>query len=92
MEHIFCEEPSDYMVTVHKRSAERIREAALEKHLTTNKLAIRAGVDRNVVEGLYYKCRIKLSHLQALCDVVFQGEYKITSGNSFSVMPTSEEK
>ena len=54
MEYIICE-PSDYMVTVQEQSVQRIRNAALEKRLTTNRLAIRAGVDRNVVEGLYYK-------------------------------------
>lgn len=78
MEYIVCE-PSDYMVTVQKESVQRIRNAVLEKHFTTNKLAIRAGIDRNVVEGLYYKHRIKLSHLQVLCDVIFGDEWEITN-------------
>lgn len=78
MEYIVCE-PSDYMVTVQEESVQRIRNAVLEKHFTTNKLAIRAGIDRNVVEGLYYKHRIKLSHLQVLCDVIFGDEWEITN-------------
>ena len=77
MEYIICE-PSDYMVTVQEQSVQRIRNAALEKRLTTNRLAIRAGVDRNVVEGLYYKQRIKLSHLQAICDVIFGNDWEIS--------------
>ena len=79
MEYIVYEEPSDYMVAVQEQSVKRIREAALDKHLTTNRLAIRAGVDRNVVEGLYYKHRIKLSHLQALCDVIFGNDYTFST-------------
>lgn len=78
MEYIVCE-PSDYMVTVQEESVQRIRNAVLEKHFTTNKLAIRAGIDRNVVEGLYYKHRIKLSHLQVLCDVIFGDEWEIAN-------------
>lgn len=72
MEYIVYEKPSDYMTTVQEQSVKRIREVASEKHLTTNRLAMQAGVDRNVVEGLYYgKHRIRLSHLQAICEVVF---------------------
>lgn len=70
MEYIIYEK-SDYMTTVQEQSVNRIREVASEKHLTTNRLAMQAGVDRNVVEGLYYKHRIRLSHLQAICEVVF---------------------
>lgn len=84
MENIVYEKPSDCMVTVQEQSVKRIRDAAIEKHLTTNRLASRAGVDRNVVEGLYYgKHRIRLSHLEAVCNAVFgsNSTYSLQEGS-----------
>lgn len=69
---IVYETPDDCMVTVQEESVQNIKEHARSRHLTTNRLSIRTGLDKSIIEGLYYgKHRIKLSHLQVLCDTVF---------------------
>lgn len=61
------------MVTVDEESVLRIKQTAVGKRLTTNRLAIKTGLGREVIESLYYrKHRIRLSHLQILCDAVFE--------------------
>lgn len=72
MENILYALPDDYMVTVDEESVLRIKQTAIGKRLTTNRLAIKTGLGREVIENLYYrKHRIRLSHLRILCDVVF---------------------
>ncbi len=66
--------PEDCMVTVQEEGVRCIREAAKKKNLTTNRLSGKTGIDKNAIEGLYYKHRIKLSYLKIICDTVW-GNY-----------------
>lgn len=72
MEHIYYDIPDDSMITVSEESVKRIKEHARENNLTTNRLIIKSGLDKSVIEGLYYgRHRIRLSHLRTICEVIF---------------------
>lgn len=72
MEHIYYMTPDDSMIVVNEESVKRIKEKARERNLTTNRLIIKSGLDKSIIEGLYYgRHRIRLSHLQTICKVVF---------------------
>ncbi|MBP3796148.1 MAG: helix-turn-helix domain-containing protein [Ruminococcus sp.] len=72
MEHIYYETPAESMIVVCEESVKLIKEKARERNLTTNRLIIKSGLDKSIIEGLYYgRHRIRLAHLHKICEVVF---------------------
>lgn len=85
MEHIFYEIPGDSMIVVKEESVRRIKEKARQSNLTTNRLIIKSGLDKSIIEGLYYgRHRIRLSHLRTICGIVFGNTCNDTSADDMA--------